>query len=602
MITRYLLPVLLLVAMLLPILPTPVSASEVNITNIPSSYDFEVVNANSAYTTGLTTFNITNTGDVAVNISISGTNMAGGMLWVLDDTATPGADQFGLKAGISIGVKEEVQPNTVATSSNSYAVFAPFQRKAFYANNIFWIFFINSAGQLVYSTSPNGTSWASPTLIASEVIGDDFSVWFDGTYLYYAIAPERTSIKYRRGIPESNGTVTWSQAEQTVATSDNIRTPFVCIDTAGYPWVGYMDYVDFSWCGFVSKSSTNNGTWSNDTGFPYQLSTDDAKTYVSIVPLTSAKMYVLYFLEDTSQGWGRLWNSTAMGSEELIVTDDEFEAAIDYSAVSQDDDVHIVFCTYPSKDIVYRERTYGVGWEDRYTVQDGAGLPFYEAPVISIDTNTNNLYVFWQSYPGTHIFYRKYDAGTSIWETAIAWITETDALTYDNRFSSFYQSYGNYIGLVYMTKTSAPYNIRFSALASIGDYDVIVKKDSPYNNLVINLGVGNNTQWGLELYTPTSYSDGHEKSETVTLTATEVGNSSNVSYIQVDIYSSPNFQPPPTPASVTVIRLTTVAFVIFGIVIAFTYFRTRLIETVIALMLTAVGAIILLQVLTVLVD
>ena len=51
-------------------------------------------------------------------------------------------------------------------------------------------------------------------------------------------------------------------------------------------------------------------------------------------------------------------------------------------------------------------------------------------------------------------------------------------------------------------------------------YTIIVRKNSPYDNLVENLANGASQSWGLELYTPTSFSDGVTKSGTVTLTAT----------------------------------------------------------------------------------
>jgi len=56
--------------------------------------------------------------------------------------------------------------------------------------------------------------------------------------------------------------------------------------------------------------------------------------------------------------------------------------------------------------------------------------------------------------------------------------------------------------------------------------------------------------------------------------------------------------PLPTPASNTLMYLLTAIFVIFGVIIALTVFRNRLLEAVIVLIMTAVGAIVLLQVLT----
>jgi hypothetical protein len=51
-------------------------------------------------------------------------------------------------------------------------------------------------------------------------------------------------------------------------------------------------------------------------------------------------------------------------------------------------------------------------------------------------------------------------------------------------------------------------------------YTIIVKKNSPYNTLVSNLAASGTQRWGLQLYAPTTFSDGEAKTGTVTLTAT----------------------------------------------------------------------------------
>ena len=75
-----------------------------SISNTPSSYDFGTLNEGGTYETtgGLTTayFTVTNNSAYAVNITIGGTDMTGGTTWTLSNTATPGVDTYGLKAGL----------------------------------------------------------------------------------------------------------------------------------------------------------------------------------------------------------------------------------------------------------------------------------------------------------------------------------------------------------------------------------------------------------------------------------------------------------------------------------------------------------------------
>jgi len=51
------------------------------------------------------------------------------------------------------------------------------------------------------------------------------------------------------------------------------------------------------------------------------------------------------------------------------------------------------------------------------------------------------------------------------------------------------------------------------------DYNIIIKKTSPYNNLVTGLPAGSSQDWGIEAYAPTSFSDWNSKTGNVTLTA-----------------------------------------------------------------------------------
>jgi len=55
------------------------------------------------------------------------------------------------------------------------------------------------------------------------------------------------------------------------------------------------------------------------------------------------------------------------------------------------------------------------------------------------------------------------------------------------------------------------------------DHNIIVRLNSPYNSLVTNLGVGNSTNWGLELFMPTAVTNytGEEMTGNVTLLVSE---------------------------------------------------------------------------------
>lgn len=354
--------------------------------------------------------------------------------------------------------------STVGTSTDSNATQWPGQRKSFYANGRFWVFYCDGT-DMGYRTSSNGGTWGSFNSIKTCTSGSQFSIFFDGTYFHYAHTPESsyTAIYYRRGKPESDGTVTWSADEQTaVAAASGVTyyNPNVSADSSRYPWIGYRRYESGSYYPYFTKASTNNGTWTTASGFPYNPpgTTSQDNWFVTPVPLTSLKVYGIF---GRAQGriLGRLYNS-GWGNEEFC-SENNLKEGRYYSAVAEGDYVHLVYLKDVSPyDIVYRKRT--TSWQGEETVQASAAST--SAPVLSINTGDNNtLYCFWAGSPmANHVYYKKRTA--SGWDTdPTDWIDETpDGLTHYVRFTSFYKDYNGHIGLVYMTETSSPYKIRFA--------------------------------------------------------------------------------------------------------------------------------------------
>ena len=85
----------------------------------PGSYGWGIVGASETPVTGLDYFTITNTGGVAIDITIHGHDMTGsGVTWTLSDTATPGDGICGYLAGLEGGsytivVKKNATYNTL---------------------------------------------------------------------------------------------------------------------------------------------------------------------------------------------------------------------------------------------------------------------------------------------------------------------------------------------------------------------------------------------------------------------------------------------------------------------------------------------------------
>lgn len=173
---------------------------------------------------------------------------------------------------------------------------------------------------MLYSTSANTQTWSSPEQVSIQEVCDGpyFSVYFDGTYLYYVLANGCTgggnSILFRRGTPNSDGSITWSGAEQLVATAPGTGlylNPTVSVDTKGYAWVTYAGG-ETVW---ASKDANKDGTWSSATGFPYGVYyVGYGGTYPqsSIYQLKKTQMAVVY-----TDYYSALWVTEWDGSEFL---------------------------------------------------------------------------------------------------------------------------------------------------------------------------------------------------------------------------------------------------------------------------------------------
>lgn len=313
-------------------------------------------------------------------------------------------------------------PSTVGTSTATSATQYPYQRKAVYANGRFWVFYSDGTN-LVYRTSTDGLSWSSSTTVRASSVGFYFSIWLDGTYVHYTCGRgiNNEALFYRQGTPNADGTIAWSAPEQIAVPAEAsvyYYEPFVSVDSDGYPWIGYRRRQATTYQPYVTKSSTNDGTWTTAPNFPYRLSTVSSSAWrVSVVPLTVGKVYIIYARTGASNTKGQLWDGLSWGTEETVTSLNLYSQNY-YSATEEGDDVHFVFLETSPYNIRYVKRTYGVGWGTPQTVQPSTTTT--SAPALSISNST--LYCFWAGSPtAQHIYYKKCVGGT--WDSApTAWI------------------------------------------------------------------------------------------------------------------------------------------------------------------------------------
>lgn len=339
----------------------------------------------------------------------------------------------------------------------------PFQQKAFYALGRHWVFY-SDYKNMVYVTSEYGKNWSTPTVVREAMYGFLFSIWFDGTYVHYAYRDHTQGILYRRGLPDTNGTITWETEHLVV--EGVFWAPTICVDSNGYPWIGYRtNYVGVpaDTKPYVIKSTATNGSsWDA----PIQLSELDELWWTMVTPLTAGKVYVLYSYPE-GPIYGNLWNGTSWLAIEETATaiNSTIRSYGVFSSVAYGDDVYLVYLQNFTRNIIFINRTYGVGWGEELILAtfepDEIVYPEPPSPrpTISIDPAKGDIYVRWIE----DVLYQvRYDAVFGAWE-AIETPFGTIFNSPDPRsLSSYYQKWDSKIGSAWVEGTTAPYEVTYA--------------------------------------------------------------------------------------------------------------------------------------------
>ena len=274
-------------------------------------------------------------------------------------------------------------------------------RMSFYAAGLIWLFYISNSGTLegylLYSTAP---LVASPTfstpaiaLNMAEQYSPIYSISFDGTYFYAAYDTTENGgvsyeLRFRRGTPNPDGSITWSNLVQLVDGSFMGGPPMVATDSNGHPWIQ-------TYGSKVYASSTSDGTWLSASGFPV------SSTYDLIAPLSSLKM-ALASVGGSIQTWS---GSSAIGGAGVP----DIAPGAPMQIVSVGDTVYAFMNGGPALYLNwYNGDTFT--WQPTSLLVDNVGTPGRPYSM-SYDANTNKLFLIYpnSSVSPTGLVYRKFN-------------------------------------------------------------------------------------------------------------------------------------------------------------------------------------------------
>lgn len=381
----------------------------------------------------------------------------------------------------------------IATTSSSDATSGSRNLKLFIASGRFWAVFSDGAN-MVYSSSIDGASWTSPTVIRTGVLhGSWFGIYFNGTHFAYAVA-FGTPIFYRLGVPLSNGIISWVAPEQSFATGN---APAISFDSNGYVWIGFS----FNGNPWIIRDANRDGTWANDTSSPFngtaiQLTGVAGSWSTFPQPMTSGKMYLFYGL--TSNGLngngikGHLITPGSPVPPEEVVTSDALPFGETYSSVSYQDNVFVVY-KKATGDVAYERRPSGGPWSSELVIQSGNVNTSY--PALALNTSSNSLAAFWANAPTNNILYYRrciglpsctWDANPTILqdETADGNVVLPSAYWQDGVINGVH-----YLALEYETNSTTlnTFKVKFASVSWP------TPQPSPPQNLHATAGIRNNT-------------------------------------------------------------------------------------------------------------
>lgn len=366
--------------------------------------------------------------------------------------------------GIPI-VKAMPSVSKVANTTVTGSTLINLQRKTFYADGLHWVFYSDGTNG-IYKTSSDGTTWSdgqSSPFRSGITLGHHFDTDFNGTHIAYVYASGGVGAPcyFRTGVTNTTGGITWSAAEQTVASTSNIiSVPCITFDSSGYPWVAYVAGVGAaSYYPNATKSSSNDGTWTTQSGFPVILNSTSAFAWrVSIGCLsTGNKVYIAYNKGGSgSRAFGKLWNGTAFESEETITSE----------AVYTAESFSMGRCGADIVRFAYLNRTYWIKYVERNPTWGSTEQIIRTALTttrfsLSVESSTGTTYCFFGNDTNDQVLYKKRVNG--VWDTTPTFLFYAQNIMLSS-ITSFKRDFSSYIGVSCTNGSSSSFTVLYDFL------------------------------------------------------------------------------------------------------------------------------------------
>jgi hypothetical protein len=339
---------------------------------------------------------------------------------------------------------------TVGTSVYLNPVIFAFEKKCFYANGRWWVWYSPSVTSFGWETSIDGIDWTGAFTSYGAFLCNKLDIWYDEANnkicLVRCVGTSSSHVYYRQGTANSDGTITWDSDEvQVDVTASQYACTKVIKDSNGYPWVSVTDQTN----GYlqVYKATTTSGSaW----GSPTNLWTGVGTSHdIAIVPLTNGRLLAIHtFAGATIKS--KLYDGSSWWNE-VTATTSNLRTKDYFDLVADGDNAHLVFEKITSLDIIYVKYVYGTGWGSEETVESGTVAQNH--PTISFkSTDKVRVYYFLSQ---TTIKYRDRDEGS--WQTAVTISSSESTMTC---LSSSYKPVSSNICVTWKNGAASPYDVK----------------------------------------------------------------------------------------------------------------------------------------------
>jgi hypothetical protein len=362
----------------------------------------------------------------------------------------------------------DIDPSIVGTTTSGSAGGYPNQYTSFYAHSKHWAFYSNGVN-LLYSTSDDGSTWASASNVCAEGYSPNFSLWFNGSDVWVI-----TSGSFRHGTPVANGTINWSAGIQTHGLSSSYSG--ITRSSTNNTYVGYQAADNKP---KVARSDPDDGTWSTHASFPYELDGAGAPVDVTLVPFSDGKIYALWCVNG-APAKGKLYTeaSDTWGDTEAPSGSSNVTSFRNFSTgILSDNTVVFAYMKSPGNSQYYRTRNATTGnWSNEVLINSTPAA----IPAITVSPTYDVTRFYWVSNAAQGIIsYKKlingvFDANATI---ALDW---TAAIPSNENFKMSRRSWSNVESVVFAdsgTPTNMVYEFFTQPAITTNNATISVTKD-----------------------------------------------------------------------------------------------------------------------------